>query len=173
MGGMKIITTLLLLLAPVAVVATKELPIATVHAFVKEDCPIARYHTKTLSELHERYAKEGIAFRGYVSTSKATEQSVAAFKAKFVIPFVIKPDASLSKAHQLGAKVTPEVVVVDRDGKTLYRGRIDNTYPDLGKRRRVTTSHDLRDVLDALAKGEAVQPKSTEAVGCFIPITKF
>ena len=91
MGGMKIITTLLLLLAPVAVVATKELPIATVHAFLKEDCPIARYHTKTLSELHERYAKEGIAFRGYVSTSKATDQSVAAFKAKFVIPFVIKP----------------------------------------------------------------------------------
>ena len=34
---MKIITTLLLLLAPVAVVATKELPIATVHAFLKED----------------------------------------------------------------------------------------------------------------------------------------
>ena len=63
MGGVKIITTLLLLLAPVAVVATKELPIATVHAFLKEDCPIARYHTKTLSELHEHYAKEGIAFR--------------------------------------------------------------------------------------------------------------
>ena len=173
MGGMKIITTLLLLLATVAVGATKEPPMATVHVFLKENCPIAIYHTKTLSELHERYAEEGIAFRGYVSTSKATEQSVAAFKAKFVIPFAIEPDASLSKAHHLGAKVTPEVVVLDRDGKTLYRGRIDNTYADLGKRRRVTTSHDLRDVLDALAKGEAVEPKSTEAVGCFIPITKF
>ena len=172
MGGMKTITTLILLLATVAVGATKELPIATVHVFLKENCPIAIYHTKTLSELHERYAEEGIAFRGYVSTSKATEQSVAAFKAKFVIPFAIEPDASLSKAHHLGAKVTPEVVVLDRDGKTLYRGRIDKTYADLGKRRRVTTSHDLRDVLDALAKGEAVEPKSTEAVGCLIPIAK-
>ena len=172
MGGMKIITTLLLLLAPVAIVATKELPIATVHAFLKEDCPIARYHTKTLSELHERYAKEGIAFRGYVSNRKATEQSVAAFKAKFVIPFAIEPDASLSKANLLGAKVTPEVVVRDRDGKTLYRGRIDNTYADFGKRRRVTTSHDLRDVLEALARGEAVEPKSTKAIGCLIPIAK-
>lgn len=71
MGGMKIITILLLLFTTVAVGATKELPLATVHAFLKEDCPIARYHTKTLSELHERYAKEGIAFRGYVSSSKA------------------------------------------------------------------------------------------------------
>jgi hypothetical protein len=173
MGGMKIITTLLLLLATVAVGDKKPLPIATVHVFLKEECPIARYHTKTLSQLQERYAKEGIAFRGYVSSSKATKQSVAAFKAKFKIPFAIEPDASLSKAHHLRAKVTPEVVVRDRDSKTLYRGRIDNTYADFGKRRRVTTSHDLRDVLEALAKGEAVEPKSTEAIGCFIPFTKF
>lgn len=173
MGGMKIITTLLLLLSTVAVGDKKDLPVATVHVFLKEDCPIARYHTKTLSKLHEHYAKEGIAFRGYVSNRKATEQSVAAFKAKFVIPFAIEPDASLSKANLLGAKVTPEVVVRDRDGKTLYRGRIDNTYADFGKRRRVTTSHDLRDVLEALTKGEAVEPKSTEAIGCLIPVTKF
>ena len=172
MGGMKSIITLLLLLATVAVGATKEPPVATVHVFLKENCPIAIYHTKTLSELHERFGNKGIAFRGYVSTRKATEQSVAAFKAKFVIPFAIEPDASLSKAHHLGAKVTPEVIVLDRDGKTLYRGRIDNTYVDFGKRRRVTTSHDLRDVLEALAKGEPVEPTSTEAVGCLIPIAK-
>jgi hypothetical protein len=171
MGGMKGII-LFCLLARVAATATKEPPIATVHVFLKENCPIAIYHTKTLSELHERYAKEGIAFRGYVSTSKATEKSVAAFKAKFVIPFVIEPDASLSKAHHFGAKVTPEVVVLDRDGKTLYRGRIDNTYADFGKRRRVTTSHDLRDVLENLAKGEVVEPKRTVAIGCLIPVAK-
>ena len=171
MGSMKGII-LFCLLATVAATATKELPIATVHIFLKEDCPIARYHTKMLSKLQESYAKEGIAFRGYVSTSKASAQSVAAFKAKFNISFAIEPDASLSKAHHLGAKVTPEVVVLDRDGKTLYQGRIDNTYADFGKRRRVTTSHDLRDVLEALARGEAVEPKSTKAIGCLIPIAK-
>ena len=171
MGSMKGII-LFCLLATVPATATKELPIATVHIFLKEDCPIARYHTKTLSKLQESYAKEGIAFRGYVSTSKASVQSVAAFKAKFNISFAIEPDASLSKAHHLGAKVTPEVVVLDRDGKTLYQGRIDNTYADFGKRRRVTTSHDLRDVLEALARGEAVEPKSTKAIGCLIPIAK-
>ena len=171
MGRMKGII-LFCLLATVAATATKELPIATVHIFLKEVYPITRYHTKTLSKLQESYAKEGIAFRGYVSTSKASAQSVAAFKAKFNISFAIEPDASLSKAHHLGAKVTPEVVVLDRDGKTLYQGRIDNTYADFGKRRRVTTSHDLRDVLEALARGEAVEPKSTKAIGCLIPIAK-
>ena len=169
---MKGIILFCLLATVAAATATKELPIATVHIFLKEDCPIARYHTKTLSKLQESYAKEGIAFRGYVSTSKASAQSVAAFKAKFNISFAIEPDASLSKAHHLGAKVTPEVVVLDRDGKTLYQGRIDNTYADFGKRRRVTTSHDLRDVLEALARGEAVEPKSTKAIGCLIPIAK-
>lgn len=148
-------------------------PVATVHVFLKEDCPISRYHTKTLSQLHLRYAKHGIVFHGYVSSTRATKQSVAAFRAKFDIPFIVEPDASLEKAHHLGAKVTPEVVLFNQDGKKLYQGRIDNTYADFGKRRRVTTSHDLRDVLTSLSNGEAVEPKSTEAIGCLIPFAKF
>ena len=64
-----------------------------------------------------------------------------------------------------------KVVVLNRDGMALYRGRIDNTYK-IGKRRRVTTSHDLRDVLETLAKGEDLEPKITKAIGCLIPITK-
>ena len=190
---MKKVTTIILLFAAIGIVCafastlaliadiseyrsnffSSSQPVATVHVFLKENCPISRYHTKTLSQLYLRYAKSSIVFRGYVSSSKATKQSVAVFKAKFKIPFAIEPDSSLSKAHHLRAKVTPEVVVLDRDGKTLYRGRIDNTYADFGKRRRVTTSHDLRDFLEALAKGEAVEPKSTEAIGCLIPSTKF
>ena len=172
MKGMKKILTFFLLLSTVTVGSTKEPLIATVHVFLKENGPIVIYHTKTLSKLHEQYAEKGIAFCGYVSTSKATAQSVAAFKAKFLIPFIIKPDANLRIAHQFDAQVTPEVVVLNRDGMALYRGRIDNTYVDFGKRRRVTTSHDLRDVLETLAKGEDLEPTITKAIGCLIPITK-
>ena len=189
---MKKVTTIILLFAAIGIVfavastlaliadvseyrsnfSSSSQPVATVHVFLKEDCPISRYHTKTLSQLYLRYAKNGIVFRGYLSSSKATKQTVAAFRAKFDIPFIVEPDASLKKAQHLGAKVTPEVVLRSQDGKTLYQGRIDNTYADFGKRRRVTTSHDLRDVLKSLVDGETVEPKYTEAVGCLIPNTK-
>lgn len=172
MGGMKIISALLLLLATSPIATATEPLKATVHVFLKEDCPIARYHTKTLVALHERFASQDIKFHGYLPSSKATEARAAAFKKQFALPFPVEADVTLTKARQLGATVTPEVVVVDSGGKTLYQGRIDNTYADFGKRRRVTTSHDVRDVLEALTNGETVEPKQTEAIGCLIPIAK-
>jgi hypothetical protein len=65
--------------------------------------------------------------------------------------------------------VTPEAVVVTPAGVIKYRGRIDDRYIALGQQRRVVTSHDLRDAIDAVIGGKAVPHAETEAVGCFIP----
>ena len=45
---------------------------------------------------------------------------------------------------------------------------IDNQYAALGKPRRVVTTHDVRDALDAVLAGRAVAHPETEAFGCFI-----
>ena len=59
------------------------------------------------------------------------------------------------------------------DESIAYRGRIDNFYADYGKPRRMVTEHDLRDALDAVLTGKAVEKPSTKPVGCFIPDLKF
>jgi len=51
----------------------------------------------------------------------------------------------------------------------VYRGRIDDQFAGLGKRRTVVTSHDLRDALEATLVGKPVPQPRTEAVGCPIP----
>ena len=38
-------------------------------------------------------------------------------------------------ADATGATITPEATLVDKNGKVLYRGRIDNFYAALGKPR--------------------------------------
>jgi hypothetical protein len=67
-----------------------------------------------------------------------------------------------------GAEVTPEAVVLDRKSVVRYRGRIDDLYAALGKKRARVTRHDLRDALDSIAAGKRVKQKETKAIGCLI-----
>ena len=78
-------------------------------------------------------------------------------------------DGDRAIARAAGASVTPEAVVVDRAGTVRYRGRIDNLYVDLGRRRHAATVHDLRDAIDAVLADRPVATPRTEALGCYIP----
>jgi hypothetical protein len=98
--------------------------------------------------------------------------SVAAVRAHLrdyhydAIPAAIDADGAV--AVKAGATITPEVAVVDRDGRVRYRGRIDNRYEAIGRARRIVTSHDLTDALDALLAGRPIASRETPAVGCYI-----
>ena len=63
---------------------------------------------------------------------------------------------------------TPEVFAVDSQGKTFYKGAIDNWAPELGQHRAVITEHYLQDALNGLLQHKDLRIKQTEAVGCFI-----
>jgi hypothetical protein len=68
----------------------------------------------------------------------------------------------------LKATVTPEAVVLGKNGQILYRGRIDDLYAGLGKKRGAPTHHDLGEALDTITAGKKVKPKETKAIGCLI-----
>ena len=90
----------------------------------------------------------------------------------------VKPDVAAKVAARLKAKgvvnfgergdITPEVVVLGPDGKTLYQGRINNLYLGPTKKQRKATTKDLRDALDAIVEGKPVTTAKTEPVGCKI-----
>jgi hypothetical protein len=63
----------------------------------------------------------------------------------------------------------PEVAVLLPGGKLAYRGRIDDLYSALGKKRKAPSWRDLRDALTAVLAGRPVKVPRTEAVGCSIP----
>jgi len=50
----------------------------------------------------------------------------------------------------------------------LYQGRIDNTYYRVGKRRSITTTAELKEVLNAIEEQTTIPIDQTEAIGCFI-----
>ncbi|MEL6720970.1 MAG: hypothetical protein AAFP82_19865 [Bacteroidota bacterium] len=140
-----------------------------VYVFLLEDCVISQYYTLQLKTLHEKYASEEIEFIGVFPNRFSKPETIAKFKEEYQLPFELKYDYYQKLTKEMGATVTPEVVVYDEtEEKIIYKGRIDNTYFRVGKRRQVTTSSELADVLEALTNNVAVGTESTVAIGCYI-----
>jgi hypothetical protein len=82
-------------------------------------------------------------------------------KEQWPLPYL--HDESQDIARSFGAKVTPDVFVLDADGRLRYRGAPDSDYAD--------PSQDaawLRGALDALLGGGDPSPAETEPVGCSV-----
>ena len=110
------------------------------------------------------YAKKGVLFVGINSNKTETVEEAAAHAKKHGFTFTIVKDPGNKVADLYDARHTPEVYVVDKDGKLRYHGRIDENSDDASK----VTSPDLKNALDALLAGQPVAKAETKAFGCTI-----
>jgi hypothetical protein len=136
--------------------------------FILPDCPIANSYAPEWNRLRASMGSRGVRLF-LVQVDPAMTADAAREHAR---EYQLEPPVLLDPRHELvkmaGAKKSPEAAVISPAGKLLYRGRIDDRYVGLGKRRPETTSHDLYDALEAILAGKPVPP-GAEAVGCFIP----
>ncbi len=137
--------------------------------FITTDCPIANFYQPTLRKIGDEFAGRGIPLYMIHSDPDVTADAAQHHVAKFNISAPVILDHGQSIARRVDAKVTPEAIIVDRAGKILYRGRIDNFYAALGRKRRAATEHDFHDALAAVANGQPVANPITKALGCHIP----
>jgi len=139
---------------------------AAVFVFLAPDCPVSQSYSATLSDLHAQFQTRDIQFYG-VFAGRAAE-GAKEFVATYGIPFPILPDADFRISDFLEATTTPQAFVLDREGRTLYSGAIDNRAPELGQRRTVITENYLLDALKSVVEGRDVRLPRTRPVGCFI-----
>jgi hypothetical protein len=142
---------------------------ANVLFFISGDCPISNSYAPKIQSLCAEYGKRGVGcslFYEDIGTNAGTVRKHLAEYRYRDIPAAI--DDARTIAKEAKASVTPEAVVVDRNGDIRYRGRIDNFYAGLGKPRQVVTAHDLRDALDAVLAGRRVANPETQSFGCYI-----
>jgi hypothetical protein len=143
--------------------------------FVATDCPVSNSYAPEIQRVCRDYGPRGVGCSLIYEdvdlhpTSARLDQQVRAHLQEYGyagVPAAVDRDRAAATAAR--ATITPQAVVVDRNGDIRYRGRIDNLYAALGKRRRQVTSHDLRDALDAVLSGRRVRNPETEALGCYI-----
>ena len=143
---------------------------ATVLFFVTHDCPISNAYSPELARIHGEFSKKEIKLLlVYVDPDVTPKQIKEHMRDYGLQNYTAIQDSQHTLVSHTGADVTPEAVVVLPDATIAYRGRIDNMYPALGKRRRTITKHELRDALNAILENRPVTTARTKAIGCFIP----
>lgn len=138
--------------------------------FLGLECPVANTYVSEIRSLQEKYQKEKekLAWIGIYSEVGATRDAAKRHTDEYKITMPIVIDSDQRVAHGLGAKVLGQVVVL-KDKKVVYRGRIDDRFATNGKRRDRASTRELADALDAVLARKGVPVAETAAYGCPIP----
>jgi hypothetical protein len=137
--------------------------------FTTSDCPVANGYAPEMARACRVSAARGVSCLLVYEDSGIAAAAARHHRTEYGLGAIAAAlDADRAVAAAAGATVTPEAVVMDGRGVIRYRGRIDNTYAALGRRRIAPTTHDLSDAIDAVLAGRPVTQPATEAFGCFI-----
>ncbi len=142
---------------------------ATIFIFVATDCPNSNTYAPVLARLYREYSGRGVNFFGVYSDPAENAASVHKHDADFAIPYPALLDPRQTLARETGARSTPEVVIVDHEGRELYRGRVDNRFIAPGKTRYQPTENDLDEAVAAILDGKPAPHPVTRTIGCAIP----
>lgn len=143
--------------------------------WINYECPFVKkhYNSKNMQSLQERYTSKGVIWLAICSSAPGKQGNFSSeeinnrskdHNAKFTA-YLIDEDGKVGKMY--GAKTTPHMFIVDKDGKLVYAGGIDD---------KATT--DVEDVktaknyisaaLDELLNGKQVSIQSSVPYGCSV-----
>jgi peroxiredoxin len=142
----------------------------TVYIFLLDECIISQFYTPELTRLNDRYKSKGVGFIGYFPNTASSPEEIELFAKDYHIDFPLKADHEKFFTKKFDITVTPEVAVWDhRSDRLIYRGRIDDSYVRVGKRKLHPQNHDLEDMIKSwIAMELPDQLTETQAIGCFI-----
>lgn len=157
----------LLFLAFFGVITTVRAQDYRAYVFLAEECPISIAMANPLRETFNQHNSK-VAFYAVFPNIRSDEISMRAFLGRYRLDFepILDPDQTLSA--RLGAKVTPEVIVLDAQDQVVYQGRITDAYSAPGKVRHGKYQNDFAGALNTLLSGKIVSTPWPEAIGCFI-----
>jgi len=142
----------------------------TVYIFLSETCPICQSISPEIKKLNMLYTSDNFRFIGvFPDKSQSNEVSRKAFAKKYGLTFELLGDSGRQLTSRFKASITPEVVIIDNENQSIvYRGKVDNSFVSVGKRRTVVTEYYLRTALLHWIEGRQDLIINTEPVGCFI-----
>jgi peroxiredoxin len=131
--------------------------------FISVQCPVSNGYNERMEKLAEDYKARGVNVIAINSNATEPIAAVKAHAAEKRFSFAVLKDDGNKVADRLGATRTPEVYLIDANGKLVYHGRIDNSQNTAN-----ITSNDLRDAINEMLAGKPVSKTGGAAFGCSI-----
>jgi hypothetical protein len=131
-------------------------------------CPIVRNAWPAFRDIRDKYQDRGIEFLMLNSNLQDDSASIQREAVTFRIDAPILIDDTQAVGESLKLIRTAEVFVIDpQDWEIVYRGPVDDrlTYE---RQKPQATEHYLRDAIDAVLAGQAIDVPERDALGCLI-----
>lgn len=127
-------------------------------------CPFVQRHYEqhTMTNLASQYKDKGVVWIAINSTEGDTSATNLQWAQKNNIAYPILDDSDGAVAVQFRAKSTPDMFIINKDGKLAYSGGIDND-PDGDNPHRTNY---VSKALDELLAGKSVSTPVTKSYGC-------
>jgi hypothetical protein len=138
---------------------------AVCFAFLHPACPLAQEYAPVLEALAADFAGRGVRVVGVVCECDDPAE-ITAYRKEFGITFPIHLDTRFTLAAALDATTTPEVVLVDRERRIHYAGRIDDRYKIRGVMTPGDADPELRNAIEDLLAGRTIREPRTKPAGC-------
>ena len=133
-------------------------------------CPFSKYHYETkptMVNLAKKYRDKEVVWLTINSTNNTTPEANVAFAKKHKLPFPILDDRAGRVGRAYGARTTPHIIIVDKDGVIAYNGAIDSA--PMGKAKEGVESIGYVDqALAQLTSGQKVGTPTTPPYGCSV-----
>jgi peroxiredoxin len=143
--------------------------------WLNHECPFVKKHYSggNMQKLQQEYTAKGVVWLSIISSAPGKQghrtgpQAEADTKDKNAAPTAVLLDPSGEVGKKYDAKTTPEMFVLDKEGKILYAGAIDSIKStdsaDIAK-----AENHVRQALDAALAGQPVPKPKTTPYGCSV-----
>lgn len=128
--------------------------------WINRECPVSRgaHEKKVMQDLYKKYATKGVIWLAIDTTAGSDPEKNRIYAAEkgLAYPILHDPDGQVGRAY--GAKTTPHMFVIDKTGKLVYNGAIDD---------RKNTNF-VAAALDEVLAGKPVSTSKTDPYGCSV-----
>lgn len=143
--------------------------------WTNHDCPYVRKHYggDNMQALQKKWTGKGVVWLSVISSAPGLQGHVSPTEANKITvdrgaaPTAVLFDPKGEIGHAYGARTTPHMYVVSRDGALLYMGGIDDK-PTARIEDLKTAKNYVDQALSEIAEGKPVSVATSRAYGCSI-----
>src|SRR5438105_6881938 len=139
------------------------------------ECPFVKKHYGggNMQKLQQDYTSKGVVWLTVDSNAPGSEGNITADQAKKIMDswkthqtaLLLDPESKVAKLY--GAKNTPNMVIINPEGKIVYEGAIDSKASPNPADIPASTNY-VKAALDESLGGKAVSNAQTKPYGCHI-----
>ncbi|GAO41169.1 hypothetical protein FPE01S_01_01810 [Flavihumibacter petaseus NBRC 106054] len=140
---------------------------AVAFLFLSPDCPLCKNYGVVLQKINDAYSSR-VQMIGIIPGAAYSDEEIIGYMTKYHIDFPVVIDPKFKLSSYLKATVTPEAILLDPDGWSLYRGAIDDWVVTLGRKKLRPENEYLKTAIDQYITHQPIQVKQTAPKGCLI-----